>query len=166
MLEEYREIINRLVIAFQHFPTSANSPGYMRAQYEPETTSVSDIVGTGTECRLRVINSGPVVWLACPKRTAGAVWFDSQLLCDGKPVAGQDAHLPLRHDVFPAQFYEVSVPLVLLRPGTYMLQVGLTCRGGLSFEQLGTPPVRIPVTIEETDRPRGRGRHRATGPGT
>ncbi|MEW6368374.1 MAG: glycosyltransferase family 39 protein [Acidobacteriota bacterium] len=153
-----REILNRFLIRYRHLPTSAGSAEYLRAHYEIESAALRGVVGKVPELTLRASNTGPVVWLAWPKAAKGTVSFEWEMLADGKRIGGQGGRIPLRHDVFPGESYELTAPIVLEHPGIYTLRVGLRCEGEFSLEALGIAPAEIPVTIDEPRKPSRRNR--------
>ena len=86
-----------------------------------------------------------LVGLCLPALNLAWRWFD-----DDRPMPEprRRNRQPLRRDVYPGQAHAfwVSAPSPL-EPRRYVLEIELVDEGRGTFAGLGTPPLRLPVTV-------------------
>jgi SAM-dependent methyltransferase len=128
--------------------------GRLRAEIVPLAVARSATTGSPFTDRLRITNTGTVVWRAQGRR------FGGQVTCGLKVVAGRGEVLredlgrtPLPKDVAPGESFDVEMTVAgALAAGRYELRYDMVVEGVTWFEFYGSPcPVRpLEVTAKDT----------------
>lgn len=115
---------------------------------EPPTTLASDRLMITLTAR----NTGQAIWLAGGRDGRGAVRLGWRWFAGGHELHQLAGRLPLSYDVHPGQRYRfratVETPAI---PGVYVLEFSLVSEGIASFFDIGTPALRMPVSVASSD---------------
>ena len=149
---------HHLVFALQtpgtRLPTSAGARGFGALAAEITVDPLPSTICTGTPValRARVRNAGHVLWLSEPREFGGHVTLGVKLCRpDGRLLSDALPRTPLPHDVAPGATVELNGELCVpwVESGAYIIKLDLVAEQVAWFEQLGSPVVTHPVTVQQ-----------------
>jgi hypothetical protein len=128
---------------------AAQLTGRLAAEIAPLQTTPAARVGAGFVDRLRVKNTGSVIWRARGRRFGGQTTVGLKV-CDARGnVLREDlGRTPLAHDVAPGETIDVDMHIAGdLAPGAYELRYDMVVEGVTWFEFHGSPCPRRSLSV-------------------
>jgi SAM-dependent methyltransferase len=123
--------------------------GRLSAAIELESASEEVLQGQPFSDRLRITNTGPVVWKAKGRRFGGQVTCGVKVHDGAGGLIREDlGRTPLPHDLPPGASITLSVVIPgLLPPGRYELRYDMVVEGVTWFEFQGAQPTRRALEV-------------------
>jgi hypothetical protein len=131
-------------------PDSRRDPAALAAAYDIGGPSgpIATVAADRVMVTLTARNTGTAIWLSEGRRDLGVVRLGWRWLANGVEVPNLSGRQPLSHDVYPGQQYRFRVTLEAPgTPGLYLLELNLLSENLSWFSDLGTPALRIPVSV-------------------
>jgi dolichyl-phosphate-mannose-protein mannosyltransferase len=144
-----RDFVTRLMIDARRLPTSRTAPELLAASYQTDAPPRLTVdCGKTVPMLVVATNTGRAAWLAHSRGETGVVNLGWRWHADGRPELPGEGRARLGAAVLPGQRHRFWTAMLAPRePGTYVLEVGLVDEGLTWFSAVGTPPVRVTVTV-------------------
>lgn len=129
-------------------PDSLSASTDLAAAYVIRNVSLSAPTSTPIALSLKVRNTGGALWLRRTSDGRGEVHLSWRWLKDGVEVPHASGREFLTYDVLPGQRHKFRVRIwPPPEPGKYLLELGMVNELVAFFQDLGSPPVKIPLSI-------------------
>ena len=112
-------------------------------------TRYAGVAGHPIEMSFVLSNTGDAIWLATNDEIFGIVRLGAHLYdAHGKLLSVDFFRHDLAADVVPGQRLELTVPVTFESPGTYTLLFDLVAEGVTWFENVGSKPASVVVSVK------------------
>lgn len=127
-----------------------DSRSHVGLAHRIEIEKKDHVIASGRRLRVvcRVVNTGEAWWLNTNSEIFGIVRLGSHLYrADGTLITIDHSRHDLPHPVFPGESIALSVDVDLPGPGSYRVAFDLVAEGVTWFENVGSQPVEVRVTV-------------------
>jgi hypothetical protein len=154
LVNPFRRTLARARLLLSGVPTSGSAPELLAASYAASLAPPRQVPASSPlELSVAVVNEGRAAWLAWPVDSDGIMklrwrWRRPE---GGTTVAA--GVRPLYRDVAPGRSRDFKLRLDPPPPGSYRLELGLVRNGPACASPIGSPELRLDVTVTGSDTP-------------
>jgi hypothetical protein len=137
-------------------PDSRHDAASLAAVYDPGKPSepLTTVASDRLMFTLSARNTGAAIWLSEGRTERGTVRLGWRWSANGIEVPQLSGRLPLAHDVYPGQEHRFRAAIKTpATPGLYLLELSLVSENVAWFFDLGTPALRVPVSVARAGPP-------------